>query len=140
MAGPKLNGADVPTPGPWLVRGEADEGAPARDTMLGVEPATEQGAGGWPYFIRQERAFAPGDCPLHLATGIQRLADARLMAAAPDLAAALLRLLISPDLGVRDPDPETKAAQTAAWRLLADVAPQLKVWPEATGRPNLGEP
>ena len=127
MAAPKLRAADVPTPGPWLVRGEADEGASARDAMLGIEPATKIGSGGWPYLIRQDQEFALGDCALHIATGIQRLADARLMAAAPDLAAALLSLLIAPGLRARDLDPATQAAQTAAWELLVKVAPHLGI-------------
>ena len=127
MAAPKLRAADVPTPGPWLVRGEAGEGAPARDTMLGVEPATENGAGGWPYLIRQDREFALGDCPLHLATGIQRLADAKLMAVAPDLAAVLLRLLTSPALTRADLDSGTREVLAAAWDLLVRVAPHLEI-------------
>lgn len=127
MAGRKLNGADVPTSGPWLVRGEAGPGALPRDAMLGVEPAREDGSGGWPYLLRQHRTFAPGDCPLHLATGIQRLADAKLMAAAPDLAAALLSLLTSPGFRARDLDLGTLAAQTAAWDLLVKVAPHLEI-------------
>lgn len=90
MAGRKLKTADVPTPGPWRVRGEAGEGAPGADLMLGIEPATEDRPGGWPYLIRQDRVFEPGGCPLHLAVGIQRLADAELMAAAPEMADTLL--------------------------------------------------
>ena len=127
MAAPKLRAADVPTPGPWLVRGEAGEGAPSRDAMFGVEPATEEGAGGWPYLVRQDREFALGDCPLHLATGIQRLADARLMAAAPDLAAVLLRLMTSPALTRADLDPGTGEALAAAWDILVRVAPHLEI-------------
>ena len=127
MAAPKLRAADVPTPGPWLVRGEAGEGAPARDTMLGVEPATEDGSGGWPYLIRQDREFTLGDCPLHLAAGIQRLADAKLMAAAPDLAGVLLRLLTSPPLTRADLDSGTREVLAAAWDLLVRVAPHLEI-------------
>ncbi len=127
MAAPKLRAADVPTPRPWLVRGEAGEGAPARDAMFGIEPATENGTGGWPYLIREDREFALGDYPLHLATGIQRLADARLMAAAPDLAAALLRLLTAPALTRADLDLGTREAVTAAWDILVRVAPHLEI-------------
>ena len=114
-------------PGPWLVRGEADEGAPALDVMLGVEPATEARPGGWPFLIRQDRPLEPGGSLLHLATGIQRLADARLMAAAPDLADVLLRLLTSPDLTAHDLDPQTQPAIVAAWNLLVRVAPHLEI-------------
>lgn len=130
MAAPKLRAANVPTPGPWLVRGEPDDGVPVADATLGVEPATEEQPGGWPYLIRQDRAFALGDCPLHLATGIQRLADAKLMAAAPDLAAALLSLLISPGLTAYILDPDTRAALTPAWSLLVRVAPHFEIWAE----------
>ena len=127
MAGSKLNGADAPTPGPWLVRGEAGPDAPAEVAMVGVEPAAVARSGGWPYFIRPDRPFEPGSCPLHIATGIQRLADAKLMAAAPDLAAALLRLLTAPDLMAPYLDPGTRGALTAAWDLLVKVAPHLQI-------------
>lgn len=127
MAGRKLNGADVPTPGPWLVRGEASDGAPAADVMLGIEPATATGPGGWPYLIRPDRPVEPGGCPLHLATGIQRLTDAKLMAAAPDLAAVLLRLLTSPELMAHHLEPSTRAALNSAWDLLVKVAPHLAI-------------
>ncbi len=127
MAAPKLRAADVPSPGPWLVRGEADEGSPARDVMLGVEPATEGRSGGWPYLIRQDREFVLGDTPLHLATGIQRLADAKLMAAAPDFAAVLLRLLTAPALTRTDLDATTREVLAAAWDILVRVAPHLEI-------------
>ena len=127
MAAPKLRAADLPTPGPWLVRGEASEEAPARDAMFGIEPATEDGAGGWPYLIRQDRGFALGECLLHLATGIQRLADAKLMAAAPDLAAVLLRLMTSPALTRADLDPGTRETLASGWALLVRVAPHLEI-------------
>jgi len=127
VAGRKLNGADVPTPGPWLVRGEAGPDAPAEVAMFGIEPADPARPGGWPYFFRPDRPFEPGSCPLHIATGIQRLADAKLMAAAPDLAAALLRLLTAPDLMAPDLDPGTRGALTAAWDLLVKVAPHLEI-------------
>lgn len=58
--------------------------------MLGVEPATGDVPGGRPYLIRQDRLVEPGGSCLHVATGIQRLADAKLIAAAPELAEALL--------------------------------------------------
>ena len=122
-----MTAGDRPTPRPWLVRSEAGEGASAGDTMLGVEPATEEGPGGWPYLIRQDREFALGDCPLHLATCIQRLADAKLMAAAPDLAGVLLRLLIAPVLTRADRDAATREALAAAWDILVRVAPHLEI-------------
>ncbi len=127
MAGRKLKAADVPTPGPWLVRGEAGDAASPADAVLGIEPATEDGAGGWPYFIRQDRPVEPGGCPLHLATGIQRLADAKLMAVAPDLAAALLRLLTAPDLLRAGLDPRTRQIMATSWDLLVKVAPHLEI-------------
>lgn len=127
MGGRKLNAGDVPTPGPWLVWGEAGEGASAEEAMLGVEPATDERPGGWPYLIRQDRPIELGDCPLHVATGIQRLADARLMAGAPELAATLLRLLTAPDLTRHDLDPRTRQVVTGAWDLLVRVAPHLEI-------------
>ncbi len=127
MAGRTLKASEVPTPGPWLVRGEAGEQASASDIMLGVEAATEEQTGGWPYLIRQNRIVALGDCPLHLAIGIQRLADAKLMAAAPDLAEALLRLLTSPDLTQAGLDYRTRQVVTAAWNLLVQVTPHLEI-------------
>lgn len=127
MAGRRLNGEDVPTPGPWLVRGEADAGSTAEAVMLGVEPATNARPGGWPYLIRQDRSVEPGGCPLHLAIGIQRLADAKLMATAPELAEVLLRLLTSPDLMLDDLDPRTRQAIATAWDLLVKVAPHLEI-------------
>ena len=127
MVAPRLRAADIPTPGPWLVRGDPGEGASAAEVMLGVEPATEDGAGGWPYLIRQNRPVALGDCPLHLAVGIQRLADARLMTAAPDLASTLLRLLLTPDLRQADLDASTADAVGAAWDLLVRATPHLEI-------------
>ncbi|TNC06267.1 hypothetical protein FF100_34795 [Methylobacterium terricola] len=127
MAGRRLAASAIPTPGPWLVRGAAELGAPPPQAMLGVEPAAEDRPGGWPYFIRRDGPVEPGGCPLHIATGIQRLADARLIAAAPDLAATLLRLLTAPALGARDLDARTRDAIDAAWPLLIRVAPQLEI-------------
>jgi len=49
------------------------------------------------------------------------------MAAAPDLAAALPRLLTSPDLMAPDLDPSTRVGLTAAWDLLVKVAPHLEI-------------
>lgn len=127
MAGRKLTAAQVPTPGPWMVRGEADADAPAELRMLGVEPATEDRPGGFPCLIRQDRPFAPGDRPLHLAVGIQRLTDAKLMADAPEIAAVLLRLLTARDLTHHELDPQTRAAITAAWDVIGRVAPHLEI-------------
>ncbi|CAO4194105.1 hypothetical protein [Methylorubrum extorquens] len=75
--------------------------------MLGVEPESEDRPGGFPYLVRQDRPFTLGECPLHLAVGIPRLADAKLMAAAPDLASMLLNVLIVRELQpiVREPHP-----------------------------------
>lgn len=129
MAGRRLPAAAIPTPGPWLVRGEAPAGASPAQMMLGIKPASEERPGGWPYLIRQDRPLEPGGCPLHIATGIQRLADARLIAAAPDLAAALLQLLIAPALRAPDLDSCTRVAVDAAWVLLVPVAPQLEIGP-----------
>jgi hypothetical protein len=78
--GRKLPAAAIPTHGPWLVRGTAEADAAPAELMLGVEPATAGHAGGWLYFIRRNRPVEPGGCPLHIATGIQWLADARLSA------------------------------------------------------------
>ncbi|TNC08786.1 hypothetical protein FF100_28560 [Methylobacterium terricola] len=109
------------------MRGTAGPGASPAQIMLGVEPAAEDRLGGWPYFIRRDAPVEPGGCPLHIATGIQRLADAQLIAAAPDLAATLLRLLIAPALGARNLDARTRDAIDAAWPLLIRVAPQLEI-------------
>ncbi|MCJ2017112.1 hypothetical protein MKK84_06680 [Methylobacterium sp. E-065] len=125
--GRELPAAAIPTPGPWLVRGTAEADAAPAELMLGVEPATAELAGGWPYFIRRNRPVEPGSCPRHIAVGIQRLADARLIAAAPNLTAVLLRLLISPGLTTRDLDPRTPDAVTAGWDLLIAVAPHLEI-------------
>lgn len=107
MAGRGLPASAIPTAGPWLVRGEADPGAPPAQAMLGVEPAADDRPGGWHYFIRRDAPVEPGDCPLHVAIGIQRLADALLIAAAPDLATTLLRLLTAPALGAGDLETST---------------------------------
>lgn len=127
MTGRRLSASAIPTPGPWLVRGEAEPGAPPAPAMLGVEPKAEDRPGGWPYFIRRDAPVEPGGCSLHIATGIQRLADAQLIAAAPDLAATLLRLLTAPTLGTRDLDARTREVVDGAWPLLIRVAPQLEI-------------
>jgi hypothetical protein len=79
------------TPGPWVLRGEAhaEDGADETQVSFGVDPAIDGKSGGWPYLIRQDREFAMGEGVLHLAHGIQIAADARLIAAAPDMLAAL---------------------------------------------------
>lgn len=122
-----MTAGDVPTPGPWLVRGEAHEGSSPEIVMLGVEPATEDGRGGWPYLIRQDRTVEVGGSLLHLATGIQRLADAIVMAAAPELAGALFRLLTSPVILAGDLDPGTRDAVARGWALLVRAAPHLEI-------------
>lgn len=119
--------ADIPTSGPWLVHGEAAAGASPEVRMLGVMPASEDRSGGFPYLIRQDRPLAAGDCPLHLATGIQRLADATIMAAAPELAEALLRLLTSPTLLAGHLDPKTRETIGVGWALLVRAAPHLEI-------------
>lgn len=70
MAAPTLRAANLPTPGPWLVRGEADDGASARDAMLGIEPATEEGSGGWTYLVSriESSRSATVPCTLRLAS------------------------------------------------------------------------
>ncbi len=73
MAGRKLKAAAAPTPGPWLVRGEAGNAASPSEAVLGIEPATEDQPGGWPCLIRQDRPVETGSCPLHLATTIPGL-------------------------------------------------------------------
>jgi hypothetical protein len=129
MAGHRLSAAAVPTPGPWLVRGEAEPGASTVALMLGVPPAANDGLSGWPYFVRCDGPVEPGGSHLHIASGIQRLADAKLIAAAPDLAATLLRLLTSPALMRADLDERTQEAVTGAWDLLVRVAPHLEIGP-----------
>lgn len=42
MAGRRLRASDLPTPGPWLVRGEAEPGASPRNLMLGIEAVEPQ--------------------------------------------------------------------------------------------------
>lgn len=111
MPGRELPASAIPTAGRWLVRGEAEPGAPPAQAMLGVEPAADDRPGGWPYFIRRDAPVEPGGCPLHVATGIQRLADARFIAAAPDLATTLLRLLIAAAIGARDLDASTRLGE-----------------------------
>ncbi|QRE76720.1 hypothetical protein [Methylobacterium aquaticum] len=109
------------------MRGAAEPGASPAQTMLRVEPAAEDRPGGWPYFIRRDAPVEPGGSHLHIATGIQRLADAQLLAATPDLADRLLALLTAPALRSRDLDARTRAAIDAAWALLVRVAPQLEI-------------
>ena len=123
VARPKLPAARVPTPGPWIVHATAQEVATA---ATDVTPTGEERAGSFTYALHQDRALT-GGAPLHLAGGIPRLADATLMAAAPDLAAAMLTLLTSPDLMRRDLDAGTRTAITVAWDLLVRVAPHLEI-------------
>ena len=69
MAGRRLAAADIPTPGPWCVRGDAEPGATPADLMLGVAPATDARPGGWPYLVRRDRLVEPGGCPLQSRPG-----------------------------------------------------------------------
>ncbi|MBB2963519.1 hypothetical protein [Methylobacterium sp. R2-1] len=127
MGGRQLTAAQMPTPGPWLVRREAEADAPAKVRLLGIEPAAKDRPGSFPYLVRQDRPFTSGECPLHLAVGIQRLADARLMAAAPDLASMLLNVLIVRELRSSVLDHETQKVVVAAWNLLVRVTPHLEI-------------
>ena len=129
MARRRVSAADLPTPGPWLVRGEAGKGASEADAALGVEPATEEQPGGFPYLIRPDRHLEPGRSLLHVAIGIQRLADARLIAGAPDLIESQLGLLTSPALRRRDVDELTRGRAAAAWALLVRIVPHFEVDP-----------
>ena len=123
----KFSAGAMPTPGPWLVRGAADEGASPVYLMLRVEPPTDDVSGGLPYLIRLDRPYAAGECPLHLAIGIQHLADARLRAVAPDPAEMLLRLLTAPNLTATELDPQTRTMVDTAWTLLVQAAPHLAI-------------
>ena len=125
MAGRHLDPADVPTPGPWLVRVATERHGPPETVLVGSEPATNDGLCGWPYLIRQARPMKPDSMPI--AAGIPRLADARMMAAAPELADALVRLLTSPELNRQGIDPRTQRVRDAAWVLLMRVAPHLEI-------------
>lgn len=118
MAGRKLDPTDVPTLGPWQVGSEAEADAPPG-------PATNDDLSSPAYLIRQARPIEVGGIPIAL--GIQRLADARLMAAAPDVADALVRLLTSPELNRQGIDPRTQRERDAAWALLMRVAPHLEI-------------
>jgi hypothetical protein len=65
------------TPGPWHIGSEHDDNGDYRYDSCG-----------WPHFVGDNRQET-GRCDYHMATGIQNIADARLIAAAPDLLAAL---------------------------------------------------
>lgn len=127
MAGRRLHPADIPTPGPWRVRGAAKPETPSATAIREFEVTTKEGPGGGPYIIRRARSADEVGGRPDIAGGIHRLADARLLAAAPDLADALLRLLISPALNTRGIDPNTRAVRDAAWGLLIRVAPHLEI-------------
>ncbi|TXM66635.1 hypothetical protein FV226_23210 [Methylobacterium sp. WL12] len=127
MCRPTIPASQVPTTGPWLVRFKANHRASHIKQAFWVEAATDDRVGDGPYLILQDRTFAPGETPLQLALAIQRLADARLIAIAPDLAAALFWLLTSPALTRHDLDPRTREAQDAAWQLLVWVTPHLEI-------------
>ncbi|GJD30580.1 hypothetical protein PMNALOAF_1827 [Methylobacterium adhaesivum] len=122
MAGRKLDPTDVPTLGPWQVGSEGEADAPP-------EPATNDDPSSPAYLIRQARPIEMGGIPI--AHSIRRVADARLMAAAPDLADALVRLLTSHELNGQGIEPRTQRERDAAWVLLVRVAPHLEIgaWP-----------
>ena len=80
------NGTTEHTAGPWIVRGEPE----GNDAPMGLSPDNERGGHNWPFFIRQDREFPVGQTPLWLAHGIQDRQDAQLMAASPELLAALV--------------------------------------------------
>lgn len=122
MAGRELDPADISTTGPWLVRSDSEPDTAMPSFELG--PNEEQGHRR--YLIRQAWPMEPGGS-IPLATGIQRLADARVMAASPDLADTLLRLLISPELNREGIEPHTRQARDAAWDLLVRVTPHLEI-------------
>lgn len=111
------------------MRGEAEPGVASAVTMLGVEPATGDCSGGWPYLVRRDAPVEPSECPLHIAKGIQRIAGAQLIAAAPELSAMLLRLLTAPAATAHDLDARSRAAVDAAWALLVRIAPHLEIGP-----------
>lgn len=128
MVGERKRSAEAePTPGLWLVGRAAYEGASQVDFMLGMEPASADGSTGRSYLICRPHRAEIGESPRLVATGIHCLADARLMAAAPDLAEMLLRLLTAPDLTMDDLDPGTRTAIDDAWILLVRAAPYLEV-------------
>lgn len=109
------------------MRGEAEPDASPEIAMRGVELATGKRPVGLSYLIRHDRPLALGGPLLHLATGIQRLADAKLMAAAPEFTDVLLRLLTSPFLTAHDLSWQTVPIRDAAWDLLVRVAPHLEI-------------
>jgi hypothetical protein len=86
------------TSSPWIIRGETDN-VTDFNYARGIEPTTGRNDGGWPYFIRQDN---DDPCPLWLAGGIQDIEVARLLAAAPDLLAAMIDLLREVDNCVED--------------------------------------
>lgn len=63
MAGRRLRATEIPTPGPWLVRGEAEPGASPLNLMLGIEPASDERPGGWPYLVRRRQPVEPSGLP-----------------------------------------------------------------------------
>jgi len=125
VAGRKLDPADIPTLGSWQVGREAEADAPPELGMSSVEPTTNDEPGGRAYIIRQAGLIEVGGIPI--AHSIRRVADARLMAAAPELADALVRLLTSPELNRQGIDPRTQRVRDAAWVLLMRVAPHLEI-------------
>lgn len=68
------------TPGPWVIGSEHGDDAD--------RPDYQYNADGWPFFVAH-RSTEIGRGDFHTACSIQRKEDARLIAAAPDLLAAL---------------------------------------------------
>ena len=93
---------------PWIVRGndtdDCDNSGP--NYAMGIDPATNDKPGGWPYFIREDREFAIGETPLHIACGIQSLEHATAIAAVPVMEYALREIerILTPMADASDPE------------------------------------
>ncbi len=71
MVRPVIPASRVPSPRPWLVRGEAEAVGPPETVTLGVEFAKDDRSGGFPFLFWEDWALAPGGLFQH-ATCIQR--------------------------------------------------------------------